>query len=54
MTEPDFARLPNFSWLEQAATALRGQLAGDTLQLLVPSLLLALWARRRLRHYPTV
>ncbi len=54
MTEPDFARLPRFSWLEQPATALRGQLAGYALQLLFPSLLLGLWARRRLRHYPTV
>ena len=54
MTEADLAALPRFTWNEEPPAELRTQLAGYALQLLLPALLLALWAWRRLRRYPVV
>ena len=54
MTEADLAALPRFAWQEEPVAELRAQLGGYAAQLLLPALLLALWAWRRLRRYPVV
>lgn len=54
MSEGDLRALPRFGWAELPPEELWKAVRRSAVQLSLPLLLLALWARRRLRSYPVV
>lgn len=54
ITEADFERMPRFAWQEEPLAAVHADVWRRLLQLLVPTLALALFTGWRLRRYPVV